>query len=98
MAELRSDAADLAELVTDGKLTIGEAFATHRKRVQDHLDRRRDATNLLNRIVDLIAPVEIDDLDQFVTDWTDYINTNQIQPGRLEQAAAILAKVREALT
>jgi ParB-like chromosome segregation protein Spo0J len=98
MAELRSDAPDLADLVTDGKLTVGEAFTTHRKRVQDHLDRRRDATNLLNRAVDLIAPVDIDDLDQFVTDWTDYINASQIQLGRLDQAAAILAKVRESLT
>ena len=70
LAALDADAPDLADL-REERMTLAEAYGAARERERVRTDERRDATALLNRILDPTAPVNA--TDDFVETWANHL-------------------------
>lgn len=99
MAELRTEAPDLADQVIDERLTLPEAWAAFRQRKQKRLDDQRDARALLRRIVDLTAPPSAS--DDFVNSWVSQLGErdDELDPlvDRVQEAAQTMKTLAASL-
>jgi len=107
LSRLKADAPDLAALVAEEQLGVDDATAaltareTEAERVAAEVERkrieeRRDALALLDRILDLAAPVDMD--DGWVEAWAARIgNAGSDRKTRTAQAGALLLALAERL-
>lgn len=100
MLKLRYDAPDLADLVTEERMSLADALAAQRERDRKQAEDRRDARALLRRAVDLIAPESAS--NGFVATWAEQLGDtdDELIPliKRAEQAARVLSDLTERIT
>lgn len=96
MATLRAAAPDLADQVTEERLSLGEAIAAWQERDRKSAEQRRDARDLLKRAVDLVAPESMS--NGWVNSWAEHLHDCDdidVLAKRAEQAANILLDLVE---
>lgn len=81
MDVLRKDASDLADLVIEERMTLAEAVTVAAARERKLVEERRDARNLLIRIIDLTVPHAID--NGFVEGWAQHLG--DVEPELIER-------------